>query len=114
MKSFNVFNEQCPSRNVLSAICDKWSILIITLLLDKAYRFGELKRQISGISPKMLTQTLVKLEHLKLIDRKDFLELPMRIEYSLTTLGIELAQLLKLLTEWTENNITVMINTAQR
>ncbi len=55
-KEFSVFSEACPSRNVLEGISDKWSILVITLLQNKAYRFGELKRTIGGISPKMLTK----------------------------------------------------------
>jgi DNA-binding HxlR family transcriptional regulator len=47
---FSVYSEKCPSRNVLESISDKWSILIINFLSKKIYRFGELKREIGGIS----------------------------------------------------------------
>ncbi|MGQ3889993.1 winged helix-turn-helix transcriptional regulator [Legionella sp. CNM-1927-20] len=107
--NFCVYNEQCPSRNVLEKISDKWSILIINLLLYKTLRFGELKRELGGISPKMLTQTLSKLERLGFINRKPFPVLPMRVEYSLTALGHELGIILNALKTWTEANIETIL-----
>ncbi|CAM3030890.1 transcriptional regulator [Legionella steigerwaltii] len=108
-KKFSVYQELCPSRNVLEKISDKWSILIITILLNKTYRFGELKREIGGISPKMLTQTLIKLERLGFIVRQSFPVLPMKVEYSLTPLGGELGVILSSLTAWTEKNMTTIM-----
>ncbi|KTC75419.1 Uncharacterized HTH-type transcriptional regulator ytcD [Legionella bozemanae] len=104
-KNFSVYNEQCPSHNVLEKIGDKWSILIINILLNKTFRFGELKREIGGISPKMLTQTLMKLERFGFIARCSFPILPMKVEYSLTPLGKELGSILNSLTTWTEKNM---------
>ncbi|KTD41075.1 winged helix-turn-helix transcriptional regulator [Legionella parisiensis] len=102
---FSVYNEQCPSHKVLEKIGDKWSILIINILFDKKFRFGELKREIGGISPKMLTQTLMKLERFGFIARYSFPILPMKVEYSLTALGKELGSILNSLTTWTEKNM---------
>lgn len=104
-KEFSVYSEKCPSRNVLEGISDKWSILVINLLFQKIYRFGELKREIDGISPKMLTQTLQKLEKYGFLERQSFPVLPMKVEYELTPLGKELSSILHSLTEWTEKNM---------
>jgi DNA-binding HxlR family transcriptional regulator len=102
---FSVYAEKCPSRNVLEGISDKWSILILGILSANVYRFGELKRQIGGISPKMLTQTLQKLEKYGFIARTPFEVLPLKVEYALTPLGKELSLILHSLTTWTENNM---------
>src|SRR5688572_5050742 len=106
---FSVYSEKCPSRNVLEGISDKWSILIINLLFQKVYRFGELKREIDGISPKMLTQTLQKLEKYGFLTRQAFPVLPMKVEYELTPLGKELSSILHTLTEWTEKNMKQIV-----
>lgn len=108
-QEFSVYNAQCPSRNVLEKISDKWSILILHCLLDNTYRFGQLKREIGGISAKMLTQTLVKLERLGFIHKEVFAVLPMKVEYSLTSLGRELAFLVNALTMWTEQNMSIIM-----
>ncbi|WP_237758936.1 winged helix-turn-helix transcriptional regulator [Legionella birminghamensis] len=89
----------------MEKISDKWSILTVSILLKNTYRFGELKREIGGISPKMLTQTLNKLEGIGFIARESFPVLPMKVEYSLTPLGRELANILGSLTSWTEENM---------
>ena len=104
-KEFSVYSEKCPSRNVLGGISDKWSILVISLLSQKVYRFGELKREVGGISPKVLTQTLQKLEKFGFLTRLSFPVLPMKVEYELTPLGRELSHILSALTVWTESNM---------
>lgn len=109
IKEFNVYSERCPSHNVLEGISDKWSILIMNILLHKTFRFGELKREVGGISAKMLTQTLIKLERFGFIERKSYPVLPMKVEYSLTALGKELSSILHLLTTWTEKNMNAII-----
>lgn len=106
---FCVYSEKCPSRNVLESISDKWSILVINLLSKKIYRFGEFKREIGGISSKMLAQTLIKLERYGFVERQSFPILPMKVEYSLTKLGKELSNILTLLTTWTEANMNKII-----
>ncbi|KTD79222.1 winged helix-turn-helix transcriptional regulator [Legionella waltersii] len=102
---FDVYNKDCPSRNILAAIGDKWSILIILKLSQSTYRFGELKRDIGGISPKVLTQSLQKLEQLGFIQRTEYHEIILRVEYCLTALGRSLAPILKQLTDWTEQHM---------
>ncbi|WP_419421346.1 winged helix-turn-helix transcriptional regulator (plasmid) [Legionella sp. D16C41] len=114
LESFSVYNDQCPSHNVLEKISDKWSILIINILLHKTLRFSELKRELNGISPKMLTQTLNKLERLGFIHRKPFPILPMRVDYSLTSLGQELGVILNSLKIWTETNIATIMSAEKK
>lgn len=109
MKQFSVYSEQCPSRNILEAISDKWSILIITVLTRKLFRFGELRREVGGISQKMLMQTLQKLERFGFITREVYPVLPMKVEYSLTPLGRELSIILNTLTFWTETHMNEII-----
>ena len=108
-KEFSVYSEKCPSRNVLEGVSDKWSILVINLLSQKVYRFGELKRKIGGISPKMLTQTLQKLEKYGFLARQSFPVLPMKVEYELTPLGKELSFILSSLATWTEKHMNQII-----
>jgi DNA-binding HxlR family transcriptional regulator len=110
---FNVFVEQCPSRNVLEGISDKWSILTMTVLSKKRCRFGELKREIGGISSKMLTQTLQKLEKYGFIHREEFDELPLRVEYELTLMGAKLNNILSSLKEWTESNMPEILKSTE-
>lgn len=111
---FDVYNERCPSRNVLEAISDKWSILVINILSKNICRFGELKRKIGGISPKMLTQTLKALQKYGFIERQDYPGLILKVEYSLTTLGRELSLLLASLTEWTESNMPEIMHSEKK
>jgi DNA-binding HxlR family transcriptional regulator len=108
-QQYSVYAEQCPSRNILEGISDKWSILILSLLSKKTYRFGELKREIGGISAKMLVQTLNKLERYHFVNKETFPVLPLKVEYSLTAIGNELSIILSSLTRWTENNMNKII-----
>lgn len=110
MTKFSVYNERCPSRGVLEIIGSKWSILVINLLSKKIYRFGELKREIGGISSKVLTQTLIKLERSGFIEKRSFPVLPMKVEYSLSELGNELSIILSSLTSWAEKNMDKVID----
>ncbi len=93
--------EICPIRDILSPVTDKWSILIIIFLgLYKVLRFNELKRNIYGVSAKILTERLKRLEKGGFISRKMYTEVPIRVEYRLTDFGYEyLGKLLNLI-EW--------------
>ncbi|MHB1947998.1 MAG: winged helix-turn-helix transcriptional regulator [Gammaproteobacteria bacterium] len=102
---FDVYNENCPSRVVLEIISNKWVILIIEKLATKPHRFGELKRAIGGISPKVLTTLLKKLEQFGLVLRQCFPGTVMSVEYSLTSLGESLSNICKTITQWAEENI---------
>jgi DNA-binding HxlR family transcriptional regulator len=101
----DVYKSICPSRQVLKRIGDKWTVLIIGILEHGTIRFGTLRREIAGISQKMLTQTLRNLERDGLVKREVFLEVPVRVEYSLTELGKSLLPVLKPLIKWSEDHL---------
>jgi DNA-binding HxlR family transcriptional regulator len=101
----DVYKFICPSRQVLKRIGDKWTVLIIGILERGTIRFGTLRREIAGISQKMLTQTLRNLERDGLVKREVFLEVPVRVEYSLSELGKSLLPVLKPLMEWSEDHL---------
>jgi DNA-binding HxlR family transcriptional regulator len=94
------FRADCPSRDVLELIGSKWSMLIICLLRAGPIRTGSLMRAVSGISQKMLTQTLRGLERSGVITRISYPEVPPRVEYALTELGQTLAVLVVQTEEW--------------
>jgi DNA-binding HxlR family transcriptional regulator len=98
--------ENCPVRQVLDRIGDKWSTLVI-LLLGKhgVMRFNELSQTIGDVSQKMLTTTLRSLEADGLVSRKMYQEIPPRVEYDLTAMGRSLLPLIKALEGWAEQNI---------
>ena len=97
-------NEECPIRNVVAQIGDKWSALILFALVDGADRFNSLKSRIEGISQRMLTQTLRDLERDGYVNRTVFPEVPVRVEYELTTMGRELVKPLYQLVSWADTN----------
>jgi DNA-binding HxlR family transcriptional regulator len=101
----DVYNGDCPTRQILDRIGDKWTALIIGLLDEKTMRFSELQHSIGGISQKMLTQTLRNLERDGLVTRRIYAEVPPRVEYTLTPLGKTLAKPLELIRQWAESNI---------
>jgi DNA-binding HxlR family transcriptional regulator len=96
----DVFNANCDSRQVLDLIADRWSMLVIYALSNQVRRHAELKRRIGGISQKMLTQTLRRLEVDGLVQRVVFDRVPPHVEYSLTPLGDTLQDPLVAICEW--------------
>ena len=102
---WNVYNKNCPTRIVLDRIADKWTVLIVGALESKTKRFGELRREIGGVSQKMLTQTLRGLEMDGIVIRKIYASVPPKVEYSLTELGRTLISVLEAIRDWSENNI---------
>jgi len=102
---WDVYNEKCPTRIVLDRIADKWSVLIVGSLVNKTKRFGELRREIGGVSQKMLTQTLRGLERDGLVARMVYASVPPKVEYSLTDLGSTLVHILEPIRTWSEQNI---------
>ncbi|MBF1391385.1 helix-turn-helix transcriptional regulator [Prevotella histicola] len=100
----------CPIRNVLSRVGDKWSMLVLfTLESNNNQRFKELQRNIPDISQKMLTTTLKMLEADGLILRVAFPEIPPRVEYSLTKKGESLLPLINNLISWASDNMEDII-----
>ena len=101
----NVFDPNCPTRQVLDRIGDRWTVLVVLTLLDATLRFTELRRAIPGVTPKALTATLRGLERDGLVERRVFAEVPPRVEYTLTPLGRSLEQPLRAIKDWAEEHI---------
>ena len=84
----DLYLAECPCRDILDLVASKWSTLIIGVLEAEPHRFGQLRRAIPGITQKMLTQTLRRLEQDGLVHREVLVEMrPPQVEYSLTELG---------------------------
>ncbi|MGW7257078.1 winged helix-turn-helix transcriptional regulator [Streptomyces sp. NPDC054834] len=96
----------CPYRLVLEHVTSRWGVLVLIALLDRSYRFSELRREIGrigrGVSEKMLTQTLQTLERDGLVHRDAKPVIPPRVDYSLTDLGREAAEQVRGLAVWTQ------------
>jgi DNA-binding HxlR family transcriptional regulator len=90
----------CELRNILDRIADKWSLLVIYVLADGVRRFTQLRREIDGISQRMLTLTLRQLEREGLVRRTVFAVVPPRVDYQLTPLGSTLFDTIQSLVVW--------------
>lgn len=97
----------CAVDYAFQRIGGKYKARILWVLRDGFLRYGELNRAVVGITPKMLTQTLKELEADKLITRKVYLEVPPRVEYTLTTTGKELIPFIKQMRIWGEKQMTL-------
>ncbi|MFG3254758.1 winged helix-turn-helix transcriptional regulator [Streptomyces sp. NPDC048172] len=95
-----VFRANCPSRPILDQIADKWSMMVMALL-ERPMRFNELKRRLEGVTQRVLTQTLRRLERNGMIQRKVLPTSPVGVEYSLTALGESLREPFGHLYSWT-------------
>ena len=92
----------CPVETTLTMIGDKWKVLILRDLLPGTKRFGELKRSIGSVSQKVLTAQLRDMEASGLVSRKVYAEVPPRVEYTLTELGMSLKPILDAMWAWGE------------
>ena len=90
----------CPVETTLVMIGDKWKVLIIRELLPRTRRFNEIRHSIDGVSQKVLTQKLREMESDGLLERKVYAEIPPKVEYSLTDLGLSLKPILDSLELW--------------
>jgi DNA-binding HxlR family transcriptional regulator len=105
----DLYNGACPSRDILSLIGSKWSMLLLCVLRRGPTRTGVLRREISGISQKMLTQTLRDLERNGIVERINYDEVPPRVEYKLTRLGVSLSELIRNIEGWVVRNYPRMV-----
>ncbi|MFD4724248.1 winged helix-turn-helix transcriptional regulator [Streptomyces seoulensis] len=108
--SKEVSDALCPQRLVLEHVTSRWGTLVLIELLDRSYRFGELRRAVGRwggreVSEKMLTQTLQTLERDGLVHRDAKPVIPPRVDYSLTDLGREAAEQVRALALWTEDRL---------
>lgn len=109
----DVYEDRCPTRLVLDRIADKWAVLILDRLHGGPVRFNQLRRTIKGISQKVLSQTLKKLERDGLISRAVFATVPVTVEYALTPLGRTLTDTIAALAHWAEHNIEAVLAAQQ-
>jgi DNA-binding HxlR family transcriptional regulator len=92
----------CPVETTLVLISDRWKVLIIRDLLSGTKRFGELKKSIGHVSQKVLTSNLRAMEADGLVHRKVYAEVPPKVEYSLTKIGLTLKPVLDSMASWGE------------
>ncbi|UZE49666.1 helix-turn-helix transcriptional regulator [Rhodopseudomonas sp. P2A-2r] len=110
----NAYSDNCPTRIVLDRIADKWAVLVLGLLGDGPVRFNQLRRQIEGISQKMLSQTLKSLERDGLVSRRAIATVPVTVEYSITPLGATLSATVDSLRIWAETHIGQVLASQQQ
>ena len=106
----NVLASACPSRGVLQDVTSRWGVLVLFALLKKTHRFSELRKTITGVSEKMLAQTLQSLESDGFILRTAHPVIPPHVDYSLTENGKEVAVRLAELVNWIEVNINPILS----
>jgi DNA-binding HxlR family transcriptional regulator len=99
-----VFLADCPARLAIETISSKWAVVTLFALSEGPLRHGELVDLIGGVSRKVLTQTLRRLQQHGLVDRQVYAEAPPRVEYSLTELGQTLKEPIVALTTWARVN----------
>jgi DNA-binding HxlR family transcriptional regulator len=94
----------CPARLTIEIISSKWAVVTLFALSEGPLRHGELVELIGGVSRKVLTQTLRRLQDNGLVERRAYAEAPPRVEYGLTPLGRTLEEPIRKLTEWARAN----------
>jgi DNA-binding HxlR family transcriptional regulator len=100
----------CGLEAALAVVGGKWKPIVLWHLSQAPRRFGELRRRVTGISEKMLVQQLREMEADGIVVRKDFQEIPPRVEYSLTEFGVSLGQALKPLCDWGREHMERIAN----
>lgn len=109
----DLFDPECPTRLVLDRVGDKWTALVVLLLSDGPLRFSQLRDRLGRVAPKVLTESLRRMERDGLVDRAVFAEVPPRVEYSLTDLGRSLIEPIAIIGDWAEVHVH-RITAAQR
>jgi|SRR5437660_1410030 len=111
---FDVFDRECPSRHALEHITTRWALLALAALHEGAARFSALRRKVDGVSEKMLSQTLHTLERDGFVHREAQPTIPPRVDYSLTPLGREFANMLVYLIEQLEGRMPAITLAQER
>lgn len=108
----DVFEPQCPSREILKHVTSTWGTLALIALKPGTLRFSDLRRKVAGVSERMLSQTLKQLEGDGLVRRESFATVPPKVEYTLTDQGLNAAILVEALADWIEDNVPVLTRQA--
>ncbi|MCY1322683.1 HxlR-like helix-turn-helix [compost metagenome] len=114
LMEYDVYIQTCPTRLVLDRLADKWAVLVLGKLDEQPVRFNQLKREIDGISQKVLSQVLKKLERDGLVSRSVYATVPVTVEYAITPLGRTLTSTVAALTRWAEDNIEAVLEAQQK
>ena len=94
----------CPIRDVLNRLSDRWTVLVMSQLRTGVQRFGEIRREIPDISPRMLSQTLRNLEQDGLVTRTAYPTIPPRVDYHLTEMGQSFLEVVDVMLDWAKEN----------
>lgn len=112
--AYDAYLAECPARQLLERISDKWVSLIVSALAEGPQRYSDLARRIASVSQKMLTQTLRSLERDGLVTRTVTPSVPVRVDYELTPLGRTLLPLMQAVKTWAEFNMDDVIAARNR
>ena len=110
----DVLNPDCPSRQIIKLLADKWVVLVIYALQHEKKRTSQIKYLLGDVSQKMLTQTLRKLEKFHLVNRIVYDQVPPKVEYELTELGYTLVEPVALICEWAKDNFVEVLGSDPR
>ncbi|SHN29883.1 winged helix-turn-helix transcriptional regulator [Actinacidiphila paucisporea] len=102
---YDAYLAECPARQLLDRIADKWVSLVVNALADGPRRYSELQRRLASVSQKMLTQTLRHLERDGLVSRTVTPAVPVRVAYELTPLGRSLLPVMRAIKDWAEEHM---------
>jgi DNA-binding HxlR family transcriptional regulator len=110
----NCYDSRCVTREILSHVTGRWGALVLGALIDGTKRYSELRKRVDGISEKMLAQTLRDLERDGLVERHQYPTVPPRVDYTLTSTGLEVAERVHDLINWLEDNVRQLLNAQKR
>lgn len=108
-ESFNVMEQNCPSREIMQRLGDKWTPLVLLTLSEGPQRFSVLRQQIGNVTPKVLTSTLRTLERDGLVKRTVYAQVPVRVDYELTEVGHSLQEPMDTLRRWSQEHASKVL-----
>lgn len=106
VRTYNAWDARCPSRRLLDLIADKWTTLVLVALASGPKYYSEIRRDVAGVSHKMMSQTLRVLEKQRFVTRTVYPSVPPRVEYALTPVAKTLIPTLLELITWAETHAT--------
>ncbi|MEU9244173.1 helix-turn-helix domain-containing protein [Streptomyces sp. NPDC048385] len=112
--AYDAYLAECPARQLLDRISNKWVSLIVNALSAGPQRYSDLSRRLVSVSQKMLTQTLRNLERDGLVERTVTPSVPVRVDYALTPLGEGLIPVMRAIKSWAEENMDEVVAARER
>ncbi len=110
----DVMADKCPSRGILNHVTSRWGVLLLIALRGGTHRFSELRRKVTGISEKMLAQTLQALEQDGFVQRRSYPVVPPHVEYLLTPMGEQISEKVEALADWIEVNLASILQEREK